>query len=111
MDASPLFDPQYLPVILATLIGFGALAALLLVPVYRFLEREEEVAERWTPDELAERIREARAAENDAKVEHAEEDLDADEADAEDSPTATAAESTDERPGGEGEPRPHRPSS
>jgi hypothetical protein len=52
MDASPLFDPQYLPVVLATLIGFSALAALLLVPVYRFLEREEEVADRWTVDEL-----------------------------------------------------------
>lgn len=58
MDASPLFDPQYLPVVLATLIGFGALAALLLVPVYRFLEREEEVAEKWTVEELAARRRE-----------------------------------------------------
>ena len=62
MDASPLFDPQYLPVVLATLIGFSAIAALLLVPVYRFLEREEKVAEKWTPEELAERFKEARAA-------------------------------------------------
>lgn len=58
MDASPLFDPEYLPIILATLLGFGALAALLLVPIYRFLDREQEVAEKWTPDALAERMRE-----------------------------------------------------
>ena len=58
MDASPLFDPQYLPIIAGTLVGFAALAALLLVPIYRFLDREEEVAEDWTPDALAERMRE-----------------------------------------------------
>lgn len=57
MDASPLFDPQYLPVILATLVGFGLLAALLLVPVSRFLDREQEVAEEWTPEAVAERLR------------------------------------------------------
>lgn len=57
MDASPLFDPQYLPVIVGTLIGFGALAALLLVPISRFLDREQEVAEDWTPQALAERMR------------------------------------------------------
>ena len=58
MDASPLFDPQYLPIIAGTLVGFAALAALLLVPISRFLDREEEVAEDWTPDALAERMRE-----------------------------------------------------
>lgn len=58
MDASPLFDPTYLPVIVGTLVGFAALAALLLVPIYRFLDREEEVAEDWTPEALAERMRE-----------------------------------------------------
>lgn len=58
MDASPLFDPEYLPIIVATLLGFGALAALLLVPIYRFLDREQEVAEKWTPDALAERMHE-----------------------------------------------------
>ena len=58
MDASPLFDPQYLPIIVGTLVGFAALAALLLVPIYRFLDREEEVAEDWTPEALAERMRE-----------------------------------------------------
>lgn len=58
MDASPLFDPQYLPIIAATLIGFAALAAMLLVPIYRFLDREEEVAEEWTPEAVAERMQE-----------------------------------------------------
>lgn len=58
MDASPLFDPQYLSVILTTLVGFGLLAALLLVPVSRFLDREKEVAKDWTPEAIAERIQE-----------------------------------------------------
>lgn len=57
MDASPLFDPTYLPIIVATLVGFATLAAALLVPIYRFLDREEEVAEEWTPEALAERMR------------------------------------------------------
>ena len=60
MDASPLFDPQYLPVIAATLIGFAALATALLVPIYRFLDREQEVAEEWTPEAIAERMQEHR---------------------------------------------------
>ncbi|GEM_PF-454599 len=62
MDASPLFDPQYLPVIAATLFGFLALAAALLVPIWRFLNREEEVAQDWTPEAVAERLRERREA-------------------------------------------------
>lgn len=57
MDASPLFNPEYLPIIVATLVGFGALAALLLVPISRFLDREQEVAQDWTPEAVAERIR------------------------------------------------------
>ena len=40
----------YNGVILLALVGFAALAALLLVPVYRFLKREEQVAEAWTED-------------------------------------------------------------
>lgn len=40
----------YNGVILLTLVGFLALAALLLTPVYRFLKREEKVAEAWTED-------------------------------------------------------------
>lgn len=62
MDASPLLDPTYLPIIVGTLVGFGLLAALLLVPISRFLDREQEVAEDWTPEALAERIRERRQA-------------------------------------------------
>ena len=41
---------EYNGVILLALVGFAALAALLLVPVYRFLKREEKVAESWTKD-------------------------------------------------------------
>jgi len=58
MDASPLFDPTYLPVIVVTLVGFAALAAALLVPIWRFLDREQEVAKDWTPEAIAERMRE-----------------------------------------------------
>lgn len=58
MDFSLLFDPEYLPIIVGTLVGFGLLAAVLLVPVYRFLERERKVAEEWTPEALAERMQE-----------------------------------------------------
>jgi hypothetical protein len=61
MDFSLLFDPEYLPIIVGTIVGFGLLAALLLVPVYRFLERERKVAQKWTPDALAERLRERRS--------------------------------------------------
>lgn len=60
MDASPLFNPEYLPIIAGTLIGFAFLAALLLVPIWRFLNREQEVAEDWTPEAVAERMRERR---------------------------------------------------
>lgn len=75
MDASPLFDPEYLPIIVGTIVGFGLLAALLLVPVHRFLEREEEVAEEWTPEALAERMRERR--ETDGKETEATDDASA----------------------------------
>ncbi len=56
MDFSLLFDPEYLPIIAGTVVGFGLLAALLLVPVYRFLERERKVAQKWTPEALAKRM-------------------------------------------------------
>jgi len=62
MDFSLLFDPEYLPVIAGTLLGFALLAALLLVPVYRFLDREQKVARDWTPEALAERMRDDRTA-------------------------------------------------
>lgn len=62
MDSALLFDPEYLPIIVGTIVGFGLLAALLLVPVYRFLERERKVAQKWTPDALAQRLQERRSA-------------------------------------------------
>lgn len=43
-------ESDYVVVILVTFFGFVALAALLLVPVWRFLTREEKVAEEWTED-------------------------------------------------------------
>ena len=39
-------------VILVTLVGFFALAAMLLVPVYRFLKSEEKASEKWTRESL-----------------------------------------------------------
>ncbi len=47
-------------IIVLTLVGFLALAALLLVPIWRFLDREEEVSEQWTREELAARMRRRR---------------------------------------------------
>lgn len=64
MDVSLLFDPEYLPIIVGTLLGFGLLAALLLVPVYRFLERERKVAQKWTPEALAQRLQDEDASTN-----------------------------------------------
>lgn len=46
---------SYTSIILLTLFGFLALAAILLVPVYRFLRREEQVARKWTNEEIARR--------------------------------------------------------
>jgi hypothetical protein len=69
MDFSLLFDPEYLPIVVGTIVGFGLLAAALLVPVYRFLEREREVAQKWTPEALAERMRKRQAAINGAETE------------------------------------------
>jgi len=44
---------SYYFVIGVTLIGFFALAAALLVPVYLFLKKEERVAENWTDETIA----------------------------------------------------------
>ncbi len=57
----PLDFANYGPLILATLLGFFGLAAILLVPVYRFLKREEAISARWTPEQLR---RQADAAES-----------------------------------------------
>lgn len=52
----------YLLVIIATLIVFFLLAALLLVPVYRFLDREQQASKAWTPEKIAERLQQRRAS-------------------------------------------------
>ena len=49
---------SYFWVSVITTLGFGLLAAVLLIPVYLFLRREEAASEAWTPERLAERRRE-----------------------------------------------------
>ena len=44
---------SYYFVIGVTLVGFFALAAALLVPVYLFLKKEERLAENWTEESLS----------------------------------------------------------
>ncbi len=51
------FEHAPLAAVLAT-IGFFLLAFILLYPVWRFLNREEELSKDWTPEELARRSRE-----------------------------------------------------
>lgn len=43
---------DYTLVIILTLVGFIGLAALLLVPVYRFLKREEKMGTKWTKENV-----------------------------------------------------------
>ncbi len=45
-------DYNYTWIIVGTTVGFFALAAVLLVPIYRFLNREEKASEAWTKDEI-----------------------------------------------------------
>jgi hypothetical protein len=42
-------------VILGSIVGFLVLAFILLYPVHRFLNREEETSRSWTQDEIARR--------------------------------------------------------
>ena len=63
----------YLPLILATLIGFFALAYVLLAPVHNFLNREQEASKEWTPDRIAERLRERKADQNGEETDDASE--------------------------------------
>ena len=58
----------YFPLILATLFGFLLLAYLLLAPVSNFLDREQEASKEWTPDRVAERIRERETNKNGAET-------------------------------------------
>ena len=46
---------DYTTIIVVTLVAFLALAAVLLVPVYRFIQKEKEAANKWTKDEIARR--------------------------------------------------------
>lgn len=48
------FDNAYL-VIVGSVVGFLVLAFILLYPVHRFLNREEESSRSWTQDEIARR--------------------------------------------------------
>lgn len=53
---------EYTLLIVATLVGFFLLATLLLAPVNAFLEREKQLSKEWTPEKIAERLRQKRAA-------------------------------------------------
>lgn len=44
-------------VIAGTFFGFIALAFVLLFPVYRFMKRQERLADDWTPEAIARRQR------------------------------------------------------
>ena len=44
-------------VIAVTFFGFIGLAFVLLYPVYRFMRRQERIADDWTPDAVARRTR------------------------------------------------------
>ena len=46
---------DYFVVIVVTIIAFSALAAILLVPVYLFLKKEEKVSDTWTREILSQR--------------------------------------------------------
>lgn len=46
---------KYTIVIIVTIVGFAILASILLVPVYRFLKKEEKISEEWTQEALKER--------------------------------------------------------
>lgn len=51
MEASDLDNVYW--VIFGSVVGFLVLAFLLLYPVLRFINREEEESRSWTPDEIA----------------------------------------------------------
>lgn len=56
LRSHPVSD--YTIIIIITLVGFIALAALLLVPVYNFIQKEKKAASHWTKEEMARRSRE-----------------------------------------------------
>lgn len=48
-------DIQIYLVIVGTFVGFVALAFVLLFPIYRFLNKEEQAEKAWTPEAIARR--------------------------------------------------------
>ena len=56
----------YVPLILLALLGFLALAVIVLLPFYLFLQREKKVCRQWTPEILAQRYHEAPPSPNGA---------------------------------------------
>lgn len=52
-------DTEFYVAIAVAFFGFMALAFILLFPIYRFIRREEQRSEGWTPAALAERQRRA----------------------------------------------------
>ena len=53
MDPSQLEHVHW--VILGSIVGFLLLAFILLYPVHRFINREEEESKSWTPKQIARR--------------------------------------------------------
>ena len=53
MEASDLEHVHW--VILGSIVGFLLLAFILLYPVHRFINREEEASRSWTPKQIARR--------------------------------------------------------
>ncbi|MEM1056427.1 MAG: hypothetical protein AAGI52_12970 [Bacteroidota bacterium] len=53
-------DINWTFVIVTTTVGFFLLAFILLYPVYRFMRREEDIAEDWTDEAIARRQRQSR---------------------------------------------------
>ena len=60
-------DASFILLVVIALIGFFLLAAVLLVPVYLFLQREKRASEQWTPEALARRVRETPPSPNGSK--------------------------------------------
>lgn len=54
----PAMTASSVLLIVLALIGFFLLAAIVVVPVYRFLKREEQASRQWTRETLARRTRE-----------------------------------------------------
>jgi hypothetical protein len=59
LDMNPDLLHQAPLVAIGAAVGFVILAFILLYPVWRFLNREEEVSRYWTPEEIARASREA----------------------------------------------------